>query len=234
MDKQLNSKKAQASVTLSMNIMSVKCEKKIKVLYTPTAWLKMHTLVQQTPTEVAWHGIVDYNRESNTILVDDILVYPQEVSGGTVDSIDEEYGPWLMALDQKVFERLRMQGHSHVNMGVGASGTDRNYYDNVILPQLKDYYLFIILNKRGEVYAEFYDIENNLMYEDKDIEHDLLLQNYESLDAWYKSHENIINNKAKRKVLIDTTLRTQEDYWTDEQAANLKRWREAYGYSETY
>lgn len=142
----------------------------VKILFEPAAYAKMLVLLHSFSDEVAWHGIV--NRQDNTtFVIKDILVYPQIVTGVTVDTDQEEYQKWLMKLDDETFNHLRMQGHSHVNMATSPSKTDTDFYAR-ILSQVPDddYYIFMVFNKRLEHTVKVYDLKNNILYEDKDIE----------------------------------------------------------------
>ena len=142
---------------------------KAKVLFTPLAYGKMIALLHHYSSEVAWHGSVSHPDEE-TFIITDIVVYPQTVTGATVNTDQEEYQKWLLTLDDDFFNSMRMQGHSHVNMGT-PSGVDTNHQDQ-ILSQLKgqDFYIFMIFNKRLEHTIKIYDYANNIMYEDKDVE----------------------------------------------------------------
>ena len=54
--------------------------------FSAMAYLKMCTLVDMCDTECAWHGIVEANEERTRFDICDILVYPQDVSGATVQT----------------------------------------------------------------------------------------------------------------------------------------------------
>lgn len=142
---------------------------KAHVVFRPNAYVKMLVLLKHFDSEVAWHGTVE-RRGKDTFIITDIVVYPQTVTGSTVNTDQEEYQKWLMALDDDYFNSMRMQGHSHVNMGTSPSGVDTNHQQQ-ILSQLKDtdYYIFMVYNKRAEHTIKIYDYPNNVMYEDKDI-----------------------------------------------------------------
>ena len=131
------------------------------------AWKKIMALVDECSKEVAWHGTV--SKHNNTYIIEDIYVFPQTVTGATVTSDETEYSMWLMQQPDAVFNKLRFHGHSHVNMGVRPSGVDTAYQDNV-LKNLKDFYIFAIFNKRGDNWCTIYDVEDNIVYEDTDIE----------------------------------------------------------------
>lgn len=125
----------------------------MNIYITPEAYMKMASLVSHYDTEVAWHGTVELVNESY-YLITDILVFPQEVSSVTADSQDIEYEKWLHSHSDETFNRIRLHGHSHVNMTPHPSGVDLNYRDN-LMKQVKDFYIFIIMNKSGQRTIEF-------------------------------------------------------------------------------
>ena len=132
--------------------------------FTEEAFYKMMSLVDGIDKEIAWHGVVEtINEEKREYLVTDILVYPQRVAATTVDAIEDKYGLWMNEIDDETFNKVRLQGHSHVNMGVFASSTDEKYYDN-LTDHLTDFYIVIIANKRREFFLRLYDGKNNLIF----------------------------------------------------------------------
>jgi hypothetical protein len=144
--------------------------KKPTIYFTAVAWLKMLKLIDHATTEIGWHGVVDRNAEKGAYLIKDILVYPQTVTGATVTTDELEYGQWLMKQPDGVFEKIRFQGHSHVNFGVTPSGVDENFYNNILQTLTEgDYYIFMIMNKRGEVTIMLYDFTQNIIFEKADI-----------------------------------------------------------------
>lgn len=141
---------------------------KVHIIFTPSAYTKMLTLLSGFSDEVAWHGIVD-RRGDNAFVISDIMVYPQEVTGSTVNTDQEEYTKWLSAIPTDVFNRMHMQGHSHVNMQVTPSPVDLNHQDAIVSQLSGDhFYIFMIFNKRLEHNIKVYDFRDNTLYEDKD------------------------------------------------------------------
>ena len=166
-----NAKMFDGKFTFSKNL-KWKKEEKAKLIYTPVAFIKMVLLINAFSDEVAWHGIVHRSTDSeNTFIISDILVYPQEVTGATVNTDQTKYQNWLMGLDDDRFNNLRMQGHSHVNMGVSPSSVDETHQE-AILAQLDDtmFYIFMIWNKSFKHNIKIYDMKNNSLYLDDDIE----------------------------------------------------------------
>lgn len=146
-------------------------QRKANLYFTELAYLKMLTLVREFDKEVAWHGIAHRcEDEEDAYIISDILVYPQEVTGATVNTDQEKYQMWLMNHDDDVFNNIRMQGHSHVNMGTSPSTVDNSLYDR-ILEQLDDdmFYIFLIWNKRNEKTIKIYDLAKNVLFETADV-----------------------------------------------------------------
>lgn len=141
------------------------------VTFSARAYSKLVYIVHHEDKEVAVHGTIfrTENKEPDiaTFLVDDIFVYPQEVTGTFAEATDD-YGDWLAHQPDEVFNHLRFQAHSHVRMAVSPSGVDTTYYGK-ILTGITDFYVFMILNKSMDVWCEIYDVENNIYYEKQDV-----------------------------------------------------------------
>lgn len=170
---------------------------KATIFLSSIAFAKMNALIQQFDSEVAWHGVVHRDEEDPTIFrITDILVYPQVISGATVNTDQEAYQTWLYAFDDDVFNNIRMQGHSHVNMGVSPSGVDTTHQEK-ILGQIRDddYYIFMIWNKRYEHFVRIFDLKNNTLYETADV--DVLIGDEGmNLNEFVKSAKEIVKPKT--------------------------------------
>lgn len=127
-------------------------------------------LVDECTTEVAWNGIVTRDKKHNTYIVNDIIVFPQLVTGTSVDVDETKYSNWIaeQLMHNEHFNDIRFHGHSHVNMATNPSGIDTKYQEDM-LTQVQDYYIYMIFNKRGDMYACIYDLEANKFYERDDI-----------------------------------------------------------------
>jgi len=169
---------------------------KATVLLTPEAYRKIVALVTEFSDEVAWHGSVTRsNSLINEFTIEDIFVYPQEVTSGTVTTDQEAYTDWLYGLDDDTFNKVRMQGHSHVNMSVNPSGVDDNHRKQ-ILEQLENdmFYIFMIWNKSLSIHTLIYDMANNVLYEDKDVEVKLLIE--EGMDDFLTDAKEKVQKRA--------------------------------------
>lgn len=174
---------------------------KAYITFTPVAFAKMVMLIQEYTSEVAWHGVVDYDPEvPNVFNIVDILVYPQLVDGSNANTDQAEYTNWLYGLDDDVFSRVRMQGHSHMNFSTTPSAVDTTYWEG-ILTQLDDdmFYIFMIWNKKFEHTIKIYDLKNNTLYEDKDIEV-MICEDGVNLDEFIKASKEVVRPKPKPPV----------------------------------
>lgn len=154
-------------------------DERASITFEPEAFMKMLTLVNGFTTEVGWNGIAYRTGEGADFIIRDILVYPQIVTGADVDTDEEKFAQWVVGLPDEVLSHLRMQGHSHVNFSTSPSSTDLRDQEST-LRQVKadDFYIFIIWNKKMEHTIKIFDLKENTLYEDKDIdlkvgEHDM-------------------------------------------------------------
>lgn len=168
-------------------------DRRAELKFTEIAWLKMQTLIQNFDKEVAWHGVV-LRGDNDEYIVKDILVYPQKVEAATVESDDEKYPLWYGQLvDQpEVFNNLRLQGHSHVNMGVTPSSTDLAYYKELLADVPEDsFYVFIIMNKKGDKTIKIYDFVSNILFETADVDVSIIDEGH-GLDQFLKDAKDFV------------------------------------------
>lgn len=190
-----------------------------KLIFDPMAYMKMKLLVANTSDEVAWHGVCKRDeKDPATFHISDIMVYPQMVTGSTVNTDQEAYQNWLMAHEDDVFNNIRMQGHSHVNMGVTPSPTDTTHQERIldmftdddiggVVKSYEDipdnrFYVFIIWNKRDEKFINIYDLKYNTLYETKDV--DVVVSEDDEIGKFLKD--------ASEKVKKSTTVTYSSGY----------------------
>lgn len=164
-------KLSDGKLTFSQSFDSL--DRKATIYFSEVAWAKMISLIYSCDKEIAWHGLAKRGEDEtkDDYIIYDLLIYPQEVTGATVTTDQEKYQTWLYNRPDEEFNHIRMQGHSHVNMGTTPSSVDTTFYDR-ILEQLSDdmFYIFMIWNKRGEKTIKLYDMKKNVLFETKDCE----------------------------------------------------------------
>lgn len=170
---------------------------KATLYFDPLAWRKMQTLIKEFDKEVAWHGVA-YRGEDETkneYFITDILVYPQKVTGATVNTDQEKYEMWLMQHEDEVFNNIRMQGHSHVNMGTTPSGVDETHQAK-ILEQLEDdmFYIFLIWNKSNSKFIKIYDLKKNILFETIDVTVEIL-DDGSGIDEFLADAKKLVEDK---------------------------------------
>lgn len=173
-------------------------------------YLKMLELVNQSPVECMWHGLVKRYEAINTYLIYDILVFPQINSTTATTTDDNEFAKWQLELIKDPnfpIEDLRMHGHSHVNMNVFSSGIDDKYQKDLITKvDDGDYYIFLIMNKKMEMCAFIYDFSQQVMFDTKDITIQIMNAGSEDIRTWakdqlkkYATTERYYLNKPQNK-----------------------------------
>lgn len=166
-----NAKLADGKISFTKTFSAEK--NKATLYFTAEAWVKIVMLIQEFTKEVAWHGVAHrLDGDGDDYIITDILVYPQEVTGATVEMDTEKYAMWLQENDEdERFYNIHMQGHSHVNMAPSPSSVDLNHQEE-ILSQLgdDDFYIFMIYNKSYKRNIKIYDLQKNVLFEDGDIE----------------------------------------------------------------
>ena len=154
-----------------------------KIYITTEAYVKLRKLVDDTTTEIGWYGTVTKMPGFESVyVIDDILVYPQTVTGATCVQDDDRVFEFELNLSTDQVNRKRFHGHSHVNMGVTPSGVDEQFYQD-ILTQVEDYFIVMITNKTDNYYTRFYDMQNNILYTGIPVQ--VMLDNGIALEHWY-------------------------------------------------
>ena len=207
-----NQRSADTSIKFSFDLKNKTEKTEVIVNFTTLAWLKLWALVHTEKGEIGWHGIVE-KVTKGMYIIKDILMYPQYVTGTTVQTDDVGYGNWLhKELSDDEINNLRFHGHSHVNMGTTPSGVDTTWY-NEILQGLgaDDFYIFGIFNKREEFFMEIYDLAENTIYEKSDITLNVILDDGNYLNNWTDlSKKRYLKERPKEPTFLDKHYSTDK------------------------
>lgn len=213
----LASNRGCGEYNLKYKAQDIELDENIILNFTALAWLKMDTLIQKTSTECAWHGVVTASDDRKCFTVTDILVYPQHLAATTVeqDDTNNRYDEWHNALPDGIYNSLKLQGHSHVNMTSSPSGRDNDTMEKV-LSTLRDdsFYIFIINNKSQNVWAKIYDLKNNACYENADI--NVLVDGIDFYEWYHENKEQYMQTRTSHSSTKSTGVNslTAKDYGT--------------------
>jgi|GEM_PF-4104273 len=148
----------------------------MKIFISPKALLKMQALVMGYNKEVGWWGTVE-KIKTEEYRIKDILVFPQYTGAAYIDDEAEdplEMAKWLDGLSDEEFNEKRFFGHSHVNMGTYFSGEDTRMFDRQVdvikRAPVNNFYLSVVLNKKGDMCWKVWDGETDKKYSDNEIE----------------------------------------------------------------
>lgn len=179
---------------------------------TPKAYAKMIALISSFDSEVAWYGC-GCRVDKAKFRITDILVYPQIVTGSTVENDVERYAKWLYDnRDDERFDNIIMQGHSHVNFGTTPSGTDLQHQSEILSDMGQNmFYIFLIWNKKLEKTTKIYDLENNILYDNGDITYSICDDDYD-LDAFITEAKTVaVKNKPPEPTKAEKLLGIRVD-----------------------
>ena len=199
--------------------------RKAKVFFTEEAWVKMKTLIKEFDKEVAWHGVAFRGEDDSKdeYIIKDILVYPQKVTGASVEMDTEEYAKWIESnIEDERFYDIRMQGHSHVNMQVFASSVDLTHQE-AILDQLSDklFYIFMIWNKKGDRNVKIYDLAKNILFENSDIDIEVVYDG-KGLESFVKEAKTLVKDSVVTST-YQNPYQYQSQYYSSQTVATSSK-----------
>ena len=136
-----------------------------KIIIKLSALLKMKGYVEHCDSEIAWLGLVEKNGTTYTIV--DVDLMQQDVSSATAEIHEkglQEYAErFINKGDYETLSKIRLWGHSHVNMDTTPSSTDEEtlaeYGENC------EYFIRIIANKKGKLTVDFIDMIEDLRFD---------------------------------------------------------------------
>lgn len=121
----------------------------MRLIIPPEVESKIHAYVMAVEGEIAGMGKVKVNEDTGDIVVEDVCIYDQEVTGGTADLSTEALAGFMMEKIQ-AGESLApwiLWWHSHSNMAAFFSGRDTSTIDGSTDFQ---HLISLVVNKRRE------------------------------------------------------------------------------------
>lgn len=210
-------------------------ERKAKVIFSEVAWLKMNSLISEFSSEVAWNGIVFRGENPDEYYVSDIIIYPQSVTGVTVERDTDKFAEWCCSIPNEMWCNIRMHGHSHVNMGTSPSATDKDFYEKEILPAIGEdgFYILSIWNKSGSKTVIIYDLANNIMFENNDVEVVVRNEGIGIEDFLREAHDMVQSKTYQTQKPVATTPAASASNTSSKKPVSLASYYGGY-YSSSY
>lgn len=159
---------------------------------------KIFTATNYVESEIAWFGVVKELRPLEFFL-EDILIFPQTVTGVTVETDEAEFAKWMANLSDDEYSKLKFHCHSHVKMSTTPSATDQKYYKSQIENMDNDdYKIFMIVNQWLQYDAVLVDKKHKIYY--PDCKYEIHIGSDSTIGQIYKYVKEAPAEKEKEKV----------------------------------
>lgn len=139
-----------------------------KIIFSEQAYYDMVSFYTAKITdnkEFMFIGVVD-KLKNNVYHITDIKLIPQTAnSGAFCETDDDAYPGWLHETFPNVKDKMkvRLNGHSHVNMAVEPSGIDNQNIERM-MQYVDDFFIQLIINRRQEIKINLWDKESGLIF----------------------------------------------------------------------
>lgn len=137
------------------------------ILLEPVAIEKMKAYVTLCDKEIGWLGTA--TQSGNTVTIHDMFLFEQEAHATTCEINEQAVAKWYEDMfnthenGMEIVNTMRVWGHSHVNMGIGASGQDDTQFKE-LSKNVDDFFIRIIANKKGDMQLDYYDAKTGLIF----------------------------------------------------------------------
>jgi hypothetical protein len=194
------------------------------VILEPIALEKMWYYVDNCQKEIGWLGTV--SKYDNILLIEDVFLFKQEVHSATCEITPDGLSEFATELLSKpngvdIWNKIKLWGHSHVNMSVSPSGQDNSQMKT--FGEQSEWFLRVIANKNGEMEFTLYDFKASLIFENV-----RWIERKERSKELEEQIKNEIKDKVTEKTYTITSYgsgaKSYGNYWDDF----------GYGYDEGY
>lgn len=145
---------------MKINYLESFTEPKVQVTY--EAYRKMRNYVGIHDEELGWFGIVEKIDDDVYVITDTVL--PEQEVTSTYNEIDEKTMIKMASkLTSEQISKIKCYGHSHVNMGVSPSSTDKEQVEE--LTNGSSWFITVINNKDDDWHVAFNDYSKGIQYQ---------------------------------------------------------------------
>ena len=173
----------------------------------PEARQKMEIYCDLSTGEIGWLGFVRDLGE-NGFLIEDVALLKQEVHSTTTEITPEGLLEFWGNTTPEEQEKIKLWGHSHVNMSPSPSGQD-----NSQMEYFKDgnpWFIRLITNKKREYHIDIYDYANGIqVHMDQS---DLVTYNPKANELKKAIEEEIKEKVSEKKTTPALPAKTEKIY----------------------
>ena len=184
-----------------------------RIFATIKALHKMRYYIDNTEMEIGWLGYVS-KLEDNQYLIEDVFLLKQQVHSTTTEIDPDALATMATELIRQgeegiaKYNKIRLWGHSHVNMSTGASKQDDDQMNEFATT---DFYIRLIGNKHGDWNVCLYDYANNVLWSEL------------PLELWY---EVDVTNEELDKEIADNV--SKKEYTTTKPIPRYNKYLDNY------
>lgn len=185
------------------------------VYITPLARKKMEIYCDLCDKEVGWMGFVEKSEQEHIFLISDFVLLRQEVHAATTEIDPKALLELWDGLDENKQGKMKIWGHSHVNMSPTPSGQDDDqmkYFE-----EGNDWFIRLITNKKGDMNITIYDYKNGI-----EIHTDELYTYDEEVSALRKQIQEEIKDKVKEKTYSTSSSSIAKSYLSSSKKESSK------------
>lgn len=184
-----------------------------KIFVRPEALQKMRIYVNKCDKEIGWFGSA-VKTDFGDIVVEDVFLFKQEVSGSTNEITAEGISEFAMDLlnDKtldgcEIYNKIRVWGHSHVNMGIYPSQQDEKQF-MFFQESGQEWFVRVICNKKGDICFDYVDYISGVRIDDLEWEVMLGLPDIEAkIEEEIKSKVSSLSMAKKVPILNEEGFR---------------------------
>ena len=180
-------------------------QKPPQIVIVKDAFTKLAQYSRAKKVEIMLLGVIEKKEE--TYFITDFVIPPQTSNTGAfVTTHDEKYTEWLQKMPREERKKLRLHYHTHPNMATTPSSTDQKTIRDKV-ENISDFYIRMIGNEDLEFHIDFFDLANEILYEEMDMY--LFLEDYTIVFS--KKEPKIVypqNENAEKELdeMITTTV----------------------------
>ena len=190
------------------------------------AMSKMQSFIAHCADEIGWLGTAFKEVGKNHYIIDDVLLFDQEVHSTTTELTPQGLGKFAEEIIHlpggvDLWNSIKVWGHSHVMMAPSPSGQDESQM-KVFSDCGHDWFIRIIANKKGEMKVDIFHYEMGVQYLDVPFTvedcpgteelHKQISELYSQIDKVEAEIYKALETEAKEDIALKVRKKTYTTY----------------------